>query len=294
MAKYECDRCGYVYDSLKGDPENGIEAGTSFEDLPEDWECPDCGAPKEEFSQRQRGVTMQYAIHRADERGIGEHGWLHSRFSFSFAEYHNPNRMNFGVLRVINDDIIDPQSGFGTHPHHDMEIITIVLKGVIEHRDSLGHHGFTKAGEIQIMSAGTGIEHSEHNPSKEESLELLQIWIFPNAYHLSPRYEKVDFSNMSASQKWALLISGDGHDGSMKISQDATIKMARLKGGSDLLCEAVQPGYGRLLFVIKGEVEILGMMLERCDELQTIQSDSFKIHAIKESHLLLFEVVMKR
>lgn len=237
---------------------------------------------------------MQYAIHRADERGIGEHGWLHSRFSFSFAEYYNRDRMNFGVLRVINDDIIDAQSGFGMHPHRDMEIITIVLKGVIEHRDSLGHHGFTKAGEIQIMSAGTGIEHSEHNPSKEEPLELLQIWIYPNAYDLSPRYEKVDFSNASSLQQWALLISGDGHDGSMRISQDATIKMARLKGGSDLVCEAVSSGHGRLLFVIEGEVEILGTTLKRRDEFQTIHSDSFKIHAIKESHLLLFEVVMKR
>lgn len=237
---------------------------------------------------------MKYTIHRANERGVAEHGWLHSRFSFSFAEYHNHERMNFGVLRVINDDIVEPQSGFGMHPHRDMEIITIVLKGSIEHTDSLGHHGFTNAGEIQMMSAGTGIEHSERNPSENETLELFQIWIYPNAHNLIPHYEQKDFSGVSMSDTWALLVSGDGREDSMKIAQDTTIKMTRLRAGTDLICNEISAGYGRLLLVVEGEVQIFDATLQRRDEWQTVDTQSFVIHALRESHLILFEVPMTR
>lgn len=237
---------------------------------------------------------MTYKIHRANERGIAEYGWLHSRFSFSFADYHNPERMGFGVLRVINDDVVEPQSGFGMHPHRDMEIITIVLKGSIEHTDSLGHHGFTNAGEIQVMSAGTGIEHSERNPSTDEVLELFQIWIFPNAYNLPPHYEQKDFRDVSMSGVWGVLVSGDGRDESMKISQDANIKMTRLSSGAEIVCDEIPSGYGRLLLVIEGEIQCMGETLEQRDELQTQEGEAFTIHAISESHLLLFEVPMTR
>jgi hypothetical protein len=237
---------------------------------------------------------MNYTIHRANERGVAEHGWLHSRFSFSFAEYHNRERMGLGALRVINDDIIEPQSGFGMHPHRDMEIVTIVLKGSIEHTDSLGHHGFTNAGEIQMMSAGTGIEHSERNPSADESLELFQIWIFPNAHNLPPHYEQRDFRDVSMSGIWALLVSGDGHERSMKIAQDANIKMTRLSAGMEIVCDEVALGYGRLLLVIEGEVQISDATLYRRDELQILDTHNFSIHALTESHLILFEVPMTR
>lgn len=237
---------------------------------------------------------MKYTIHRAHERGVAEHGWLHSRFSFSFAEYHNRERMSFGVLRVINDDIVEPQSGFGMHPHRDMEIITIVLKGSIEHTDSLGHHGFTNAGEIQMMSAGTGIEHSERNPSADETLELFQIWIYPNAHNLIPHYEQRDFSGVSMSNIWALLVSGDGREGSMKIAQDATIKMTRLQAGMEIVCDEVALGYGRLLLVIEGEIVCMGETLGMRDELQTQETQAFTLQARRESHLLLFEVPMNR
>lgn len=235
---------------------------------------------------------MSYKIHRAHERGVAEHGWLHSRFSFSFADYHNRERMGFGVLRVINDDIVEPQSGFGMHPHRDMEIVTIVLKGSIEHTDSLGHHGFTNAGEIQMMSAGTGIEHSERNPSADEPLELFQIWIFPNAHNLPPHYEQRDFRDVSMSGAWGVLVSGDGHEGSMKISQDANIKMTRLSAGMEIGCGEIASGYGRLLLVIEGEVQIGEAILSRRDELQTLDMDNFVIHALIESHIILFEVPM--
>jgi hypothetical protein len=237
---------------------------------------------------------MNYTIHKANERGIAEHGWLHSRFSFSFAEYHDRDRMGFGVLRVINDDIVDPQSGFGMHPHRDMEIVTIVLKGTIEHTDSLGHHGFTKAGEIQMMSAGTGIEHSEHNPSADEPLELFQIWIFPNAHNLPPHYEQRDFKNIAMNGVWALLISGDGREESMKIAQDAAIKMTRLASGQEIVCGEVAHGYGRLLLVVEGEVQVENTTLSRRDELQTQDTKPFTIHALRESQLILFEVPMTR
>lgn len=237
---------------------------------------------------------MKYTIHRANERGVAEHGWLHSRFSFSFAGYHNRERMNFGVLRVINDDIVQPQSGFGMHPHRDMEIVTIVLKGSIEHTDSLGHHGFTNAGEIQMMSAGTGIEHSERNPSDAETLELFQIWIFPNAHNLIPRYEQRDFRDVSMSGIWGLLVSGDGRKGSMRISQDANIKMTRIKSGMDIVCDEIATGNGRLLLVVEGEVQIADATLQRRDEWQTVDTQSFVIHALCESHLMLFEVPMTR
>lgn len=235
---------------------------------------------------------MNYTIHRANERGVAEHGWLHSRFSFSFAEYHNRDRMGFGVLRVINDDIVEPKSGFGMHPHRDMEIITIVLKGSIEHTDSLGHHGFTNAGEIQMMSAGTGIEHSERNPSSDEPLELFQIWIFPNEKNLSPHYEQRDFRDVSMMGVWGLFVSGDGREGSMKISQDANIKMTCLNAGMEIGCGEIASGYGRLLLVIEGEVQIDEAILSRRDELQTLDTDNFVIHALIESHIILFEVPM--
>lgn len=233
-------------------------------------------------------------IHKAQERGIAEHGWLHSRFSFSFADYHNRERMGFGVLRVINDDVVEPQSGFGMHPHRDIEIVTIVLKGSIEHTDSLGHHGFTNAGEIQVMSAGSGIEHSERNPSLDEALELFQIWIFPNAHDLPPRYEQKDFSSVPMSGVWGLLVSGDGREGSMKISQDANIKMTRLEADMKIVSDEVPPGYGRLFLVIEGEIEVAGESLYRRDELQIEDTKPFVIHALSESHLILFEVPMMR
>ena len=237
---------------------------------------------------------MNCTIHRANERGVAEHGWLHSRFSFSFAEYHNRERMGFGVLRVINDDVIEPQSGFGMHPHRDMEIVTIVLKGSIEHTDSLGHHGFTSAGEIQVMSAGTGIEHSERNASVDETLELFQIWIFPNAHNLIPHYEQRDFRDVLMSAQWGLLASGDGREGSMKIAQDANIKMTRIQEGKQIVCDEVPTGYGRLLLVIEGEIQCMNECLQRRDELQILGTDNFVIHAMRESHLILFEVPMMR
>lgn len=235
---------------------------------------------------------MQYIIHRANERGSASHGWLNSRFSFSFAEYHNPNRMGFGVLRVINDDVIAPSSGFGMHPHRDMEIITIVLKGSLEHKDSQGNHGTTTAGQIQYMSAGSGIEHSEYNPSSNETVELFQIWIHPHTKGLPPRYEQRDFRDLDTLNRWAIIISGDGHEGSMKIRQDAKILTARLDKSTTLLCEGIKAGQGRLLLVVEGEITVGDYTLKRRDEVQVIGDEAFEITASCDAHVLMFSVAM--
>lgn len=237
---------------------------------------------------------MRYRIHRSNERGKADHGWLHSRFSFSFADYRDPSRMGFGALRVINDDRVEPKEGFGMHPHRDMEIVTIVLKGAIEHRDSMGNHGITREGEIQIMSAGSGIEHSEHNPSAHELLELLQIWIYPHTRSLSPRYEQRGFNPVETDRGWTLLVSPDGRDNSMKIFQNASIKTARLREGSRLVCDEVPAGQGRLIFLIEGSVNIMDETLDKRDEFQTRDPDPFEIHGLNDARIVVFEVPMQR
>ncbi len=235
---------------------------------------------------------MKTFIHRANERGIAEHGWLHSRFSFSFADYHNRERMGFGVLRVINDDIVEPAGGFGMHPHSDMEIITMVTKGSLEHKDSEGNHGIISAGQIQYMSAGSGVHHSEFNPSSDEPVELFQIWIHPHSKGLPPRYEQRDFRDLDSKNRWAIIVSGDGREGSMLIRQDASILTARVEAGKTLVSEPIKAGHGRLLLVIEGVIESCGYVLGRRDELQVVSDEPFEISASTDAHLLLFDVPM--
>lgn len=236
---------------------------------------------------------MKTSLHKADERGIAEHGWLHSRFSFSFADYHNRERMGFGVLRVINDDIIEPSGGFGMHPHRDMEIITIVTKGSLEHKDSEGNHGIITAGEIQYMSAGSGVHHSEFNPSSSERVELFQIWIHPHSKGLSPRYEQRDFRDLDSFNRWAIIVSSDESEGSMPIRQDASILTTRLEEGHTLVSDSRKSGHGRLLLVIEGEIKVCGHTLKRRDELQVLGDEAFEIMANTDTHLLLFDVPME-
>ena len=236
---------------------------------------------------------MKTFVHRAKERGIAEHGWLHSRFSFSFADYHNPERMGFGTLRVINDDIIEPLGGFRMHPHRNMEIITIVIKGSLEHEDSEGNRGVIRAGEIQYMSAGRGVEHSEYNPSSKEQTELLQIWIQPQENGLPPHYEQ-HRCDMDRLNRWAHLISGEGRKGSLRIAQNASIRVSHLFIGHTLVSDSIQPGYGRLLFVIDGEANACGYTLKRRDELQVIGNEAFEITTNMHARLLLFDVPMEQ
>jgi len=235
---------------------------------------------------------MSYTIHRNKERGLADHGWLHSRFSFSFAEYYNPQRMGFGALRVINDDIIEAGEGFPMHPHKDMEIISVVTKGSLEHHDSQGNHGVINKGQIQYMSAGSGVHHSEYNPSQSESVELFQVWIHPNKTGGNPLYDERDFNTIETLNEWIVLASGDGREHSIKMKQDALISTAKLESTTNIELPRAKKGHGLLLFVIEGTIEIAGEILKERDEMQIINQASYTIKALSYSHLMLFEVPM--
>lgn len=239
----------------------------------------------------EKGEEMSLKIHRASQRGGAEHGWLQSRFSFSFAEYHDPQRMGFGALRVINDDVVEAGMGFGMHPHKDMEIVSIVTKGSLEHRDSEGNHGVIYAGEIQYMGAGSGIYHSEHATDIGET-SLFQIWIHPNQKGMIPRYEQRDFRSYDQSNRWATLVSGDGSEYSILIRQDAAIYSVELEMGKILSLPRVKSDHGRLIFVIDGSVEIAGITLNQRDELQITDDEEYTITALAESKVLMFDVPM--
>lgn len=234
---------------------------------------------------------MSFIIHRANQRGAAEHGWLHSHFSFSFAEYYNPSRMGFGALRVINDDIVEAGEGFGMHPHRDMEIISIVTKGVLIHKDSFGNHGEVHAGEIQYMSAGEGVLHSEF-ASKEESAVLFQIWIHPNQKGGKPLYNQRDFRDVTKSNQWVTLVSPDGADNSIAIKQDAFIATTELDEGKTISLAPSSPNRGKLVLVVEGEIKIDGATLETRDEVQITEEKAYEIKALKPSWVLVFDVPM--
>ena len=234
---------------------------------------------------------MAFSIHKANQRGVAEHGWLHSHFSFSFAEYYNKERMGFGALRVINDDIVEAGEGFGMHPHRDMEIISIVTKGVLIHKDSFGNHGEVHAGEIQYMSAGEGVLHSEF-ASKEESAALFQIWIHPNQKGGKPLYNQRDFRDVTKSNQWVTLVSPDGADNSIAIKQDAFIATTELDEAKTISLAPSSPNRGKLLLVVEGKIEIDGVTLEERDEVQITEEKAYEIKALKPSWVLVFDVPM--
>jgi len=235
---------------------------------------------------------MALNIYRADRRGKAEHGWLHSRFSFSFADYYDPARMGFGVLRVINDDVIEKSEGFGMHPHRDMEIVSIVTQGVLVHHDSEGNRGEIHAGEIQYMSAGSGVLHSEFS-SDEGKTALFQIWIRPDRKGGRPLYAQRDFRNDIRPNRWLTLISPEGEDRSIAIHQEAWIKTAQLDEGKSLLLDSSAPHRGRLVLIVEGSVEIEDVLLKSRDEAQITDEKAYEIKAITPSQILLFDVAMR-
>ena len=235
---------------------------------------------------------MSNIIHRASQRGVAEHTWLHSRFSFSFAEYYNPKRMGFGALRVINDDIIEAGQGFPLHPHKDMEIISVITKGSLEHHDSQGNHGVINEGEIQYMSAASGIRHSEYNTSQSQTVELLQIWIHPNKKGADPLYDQRNLNTIEQKNRWVVLASPDGRDNSIKMRQDALIFTTKLRRNVSVELPSPNNSNGQLLFVIEGSIEISGDLLNKKDEMQIIDKEPHTIEALSDAHLMLFEVPM--
>lgn len=233
---------------------------------------------------------MQSVFHPAVERGAGEHGWLHTRFSFSFADWFNPSRMGFGALRVLNDDIIEGEKGFDMHPHRDMEIITIVTEGAVMHRDSMGNAYTVRAGEVQVMSAGMGVVHAELNASRTERLALFQIWIQPKITGVQPRYDQRAFSLRG---KETLLVSGDKSDGALFIHQDAQIWHTRL--AQDELSSYTLHGdqRGAYMFVIEGGCTIAGATLGPRDAVGVWDVEKIEMHAASDTRLLIIEVPME-
>ncbi len=235
---------------------------------------------------------MKAVIHRADERGAAEHGWLHSRFSFSFADWHNPQKMGFGVLRVLNDDVIDPHSGFGTHSHSNMEIITIVMEGVVSHEDSMGNKYKVPTGDIQVMSAGTGVVHSEIN-NGDERLALFQIWIEPSVRGVVPGYGQVTFGGIKEKNKFELLVSGKDGGAELYINQEVYIYRALFDIETPVIYTLKNPQNGVYLFVLEGSIRVNETELAPRDAIGVWDANDFKITAISPSQVLLFEVPMK-
>ncbi len=227
-------------------------------------------------------------IRKSNERGHVRHGWLDTYHTFSFADYHDPQWMGFRSLRVINDDLIMPGEGFGTHPHRDMEIITYVLAGALEHRDSLGNGRVIRAGECQYMAAGTGVQHSEFNPSSDEAVHLLQIWILPDAKGVTPRYAERSLRDAPAGQ-WQLMTSKTGRDGSVAIHQDADLQLARLEAGQKL-SHALARERHAWLHVAEGEVSLNGTTLSGGDAAAVSEETTLNLTASKPSQVLLFDL----
>jgi redox-sensitive bicupin YhaK (pirin superfamily) len=227
-------------------------------------------------------------IRRSNERGHAEHGWLDSYHTFSFADYYDPKWMHFRALRVINDDLVMPGMGFGTHPHRDMEIISYVLAGALQHRDSMGNGRVIKPGEFQYMAAGTGVEHSEFNPSKTEATRLLQIWIMPDAKGVTPRYAERNFTKAETG-KLHLVASKTGRDGSMEIHQDADLLLGKLDAGQGV-SHALAKGRQAWVQVAEGEVTINGTKLSGGDAIALTDESNVEISASKPSQVLLFDL----
>jgi len=234
---------------------------------------------------------MKTVLHKASERGVAEHGWLHSRFSFSFADWYEPSRMGFGVLRVINDDVIDPHSGFDRHTHKDMEIITIVTEGAVTHGDSMGNTFSVPVGDVQVMSAGTGVVHSEHN-REDSTLKLFQIWISPRAGGLTPRYDQRSFGSVEKN-KIELLVSGNEADDVLLINQDAYVSRAVLDEGIEVEYALKRPENGIYIFVVSGSVNVAGHGLSDRDALGIVNAKEILISATTPAEILIFEVPMQ-
>jgi hypothetical protein len=237
-------------------------------------------------------VKIKKIVHRADSRGRSKFDWLDSKHNFSFAGYFHPERTQFGALRVLNDDIVQPGAGFGRHPHDNMEIISIPLKGSLMHQDSMGHSQEIKVDEVQVMSAGTGIFHSEFNASDSEEVNFLQLWIIPKKRSIEPVYGQRYFDPAASRNAWQTLVTGvdDPDSESLKIYQDATISRSMPDAGSSLIYKSNPNSFGSFLFVVHGEIEIEGEIFNDRDAVGIVNPSQFKIKAKKNSYIINIEV----
>ena len=234
---------------------------------------------------------MKKIIHKAASRGYADHGWLRSYHTFSFASYQNSERMNFGMLRVLNDDVVQPKMGFGTHPHRNMEIISIPISGALSHTDSIGNKRSIEVGEVQVMSAGTGLKHSEFNDSKIDAVNFLQLWIIPEIENITPHYNQKIFEALERKNKFQVLVSPMDKQvgGSLPINQQGYISMIDLDKGFETAYDLKNGAY---FFLIEGEVLIEDENLEKRDAIGIIEKNKVYIKANKSSKLLVIDVPM--
>lgn len=232
-------------------------------------------------------------LHKSETRGLANHGWLESRHTFSFANYHNPERMHFGVLRVLNDDKVDGGMGFGKHPHDNMEIISIPLEGDLEHRDSMGNTTVIRNGDIQVMSAGTGIYHSEYNKNKDQTVKFLQIWVYPNKRNVVPRYDQITIGTEGRNNKFLQILSPNEEDEGVWIHQDAWFHLGNFEKGISAGYKIRKPGNGVYVFMIKGEATINDNKLETRDGFGIWDIEAFTVTSqTDDTEILLMEVPM--
>lgn len=245
------------------------------------------------IKQKERKIIMKTILHKANTRGHANHGWLNAYHTFSFANYYNPERVNFGVLRVLNDDTIAGGRGFGTHPHDNMEIVTIPLYGDLEHEDSMGNKEVIKAGDVQSMSAGTGVFHSEYNKNPDKEVKLLQIWMFPKKRNVTPRYDQISMKLEDRKNRLQQIVSPNADDDGVTINQDAWFHITDLDEGKELHYNLKGKNSGVYAFLLEGEVAINGQTLNRRDGLGIWETEKLYITANANAQLLLMEVPME-
>ena len=229
-------------------------------------------------------------IRKANERGHAEHGWLDTYHTFSFANYYDPQWMGYRSLRVINDDLVLPGMGFGTHPHRDMEIITYILSGALQHKDSMGNGRVIRTGDVQYMAAGTGVQHSEFNPSKDEAVHLLQIWIQPNVMGIEPGYEEKHFDVESRRGQLRLIASRNGENGSVKIHQDAAVYAALVNDG-ERVSYSLLPGRKAYVHMARGSAAVNGQVVNAGDALKISDEAKVVVDNGKDAEILLFDLI---
>ncbi len=233
---------------------------------------------------------MKPMYHENQSRGLADHGWLKSRHTFSFADYYNPESMNFGLLRVLNDDIVTPSMGFGTHPHENMEIISIPLSGALRHQDSMGNKHIISTGEVQIMSAGSGITHSEYNDSSSEDVNFLQIWVLPKEKDITPRYDQKLFDEGNRKNRFQLLVAPENSEETVLINQDAWFSLADIEAERQVVYEKNDKKNGVYFFVIEGNVNIDGNAVKKRDGLGIVDGKTYPIVAQSKAQILAIEV----
>ncbi|WP_111598628.1 pirin family protein [Chitinophaga skermanii] len=235
---------------------------------------------------------MKRTIHRANTRGHANHGWLVSSHTFSFAGYYNPERIHFGALRVLNDDHVAAGMGFGSHPHDNMEIISIPLEGALEHKDNTGRHKIINSNDVQIMSAGRGIVHSEYNASKTDPVKFLQIWVFPKVRDIQPRYDQKTFDPSQRENQLQKVVAPTESENTLFINQDAWFSLGKFDAGKATNYTMQHPGNGAYIFVLNGKVEVDGEVLEARDAIGIEDATSIDIKALENAEYLVMDVPM--